>query len=148
MNCCKIKHKHRTAKHFLFITLQHGLVRPNARCNPALKQTIIYGGVRRMTRGVSQPEERSCSVVWCHGSRYVCITFQTAAGWTGCYLTHRLSLMLCRKFFWPWSRSKSWLTLFLFTQMLIKYISEMLNCRTYSGTPLFFMSYMVQILKV
>lgn len=31
-----------------------------------------------------QPEERSCSVVQCHSSRYFCIYYQTAAEWTGC----------------------------------------------------------------
>ena len=32
------------------------------------RQTILHSGAWRMTRGVSQPEERSCSAVWWHGS--------------------------------------------------------------------------------
>ncbi len=39
---------------------------------------------RRMSWGVLQPEERSCSVFWWYGSRYFSINCQTAAEWTGC----------------------------------------------------------------
>ena len=41
------------------------------------RQTVLCGGI-------SQPEERSCSAVWWHGSWYFCIFCQMAAGWTDC----------------------------------------------------------------
>ena len=33
---------------------------------------------------VWQPEDRSCSVVWCYDCTYFCFLWQSAAGWTGC----------------------------------------------------------------
>lgn len=45
----------------------------------------VCGRVLNMTIGISQPEERSCSVVWCYGSfAYSCISCQMAAGWNDC----------------------------------------------------------------
>ncbi len=52
--------------------------------NKTEQKTINYGGVWRMSWGLSQPEERSYSGVWWYGSGYFCITCQMAAGWTGC----------------------------------------------------------------
>ena len=62
----------------------------------------ISAGVRRMSSGVSQLEERSCSVVWWYGSGYFRISCQMAAGWTdgagvlpSYDLTSTTTLMLC-----------------------------------------------------
>ena len=41
----------------------------------------------RCVEGALQPEEKSCSVVWWCGCRYLCIFWQIAAGWTNCSLT-------------------------------------------------------------
>lgn len=41
-----------------------------------------------MSSGVSQPEEKSCSVFWWRGSEYFCICCPTAAGCTDCDCSH------------------------------------------------------------
>ena len=39
---------------------------------------------KREVSGVSQPEERNCSVVWWFSSGYLCIFCGMAVGWTDC----------------------------------------------------------------
>ncbi len=43
--------------------------------NKTEQKPINYGGARRMNLEVSQPEKRSCSVVWWYGSGYFCVTW-------------------------------------------------------------------------
>lgn len=65
------------------------------RSAPIIMQQVceirFYGGVLRKSSGVSQLEERSCSVIWWYGCRYFGVFWQTAAGWTGPWVLSYLS---------------------------------------------------------
>ena len=65
----------------LIVILQHGFVQQRLNCWPFMlhkKKRMLWLSVGRMSSGVSQSEERSCSIVWWYDSGHFCFFCQMA----------------------------------------------------------------------
>lgn len=60
----------------------------------SLNKTPFYGGVLRRNRGASQPDERSCSIVWWYGIKH-CLSYN--GDLPSCFISCLIGVQLCRR---------------------------------------------------